>query len=190
MFLGVIIKPTWNRWYKNFIFGSFYLLELHELCILQYLPWAPPIVFNNVQQTDYLVYEEGLLIPTRVCFSFKCCLFIPVHFHTTPELQTYKDSMPWKRFLHYWPFVKETAVTDGLPSQRASCSDVFVVMRLKKFSQKQTSCGWPETPWRPCDISLLWSPFIVVFTQKVLNYSPYMIIQSWSKQKHHSTRLN
>ena len=60
--------------------------------------------------------------------------------------------MIWKRFLHYWPFVrKKTLVIGGLPSQRASntcCGALLFSLFANRQLNKQWNFRWFETPWR------------------------------------------
>ena len=64
------------------------------------------------------------------------------------SLDTCDGIMPWKWFLHCWPFVCEEnhPVTGGFPSQRASNAGLwcFFCASLNKLLNKQSSYWWFE----------------------------------------------
>ena len=65
-----------------------------------------------------------------------------------------RSYITWKHFPYYWPFVRLTYwVVGGFPSQM-TCNThfwLFAAGMIKKLLNKQSSCGWVETPWSLCD---------------------------------------
>ena len=64
---------------------------------------------------------------------------------------------PWKRFLHYWPFVRRIhrSPVDSPHKEPVMLSFyVYFVARLNKLFCKQSNCGWFDVPWHQCDVTL------------------------------------
>ena len=55
----------------------------------------------------------------------------------------------WKRFPHYWPFVRGFHQS-SVDSPTKNLDDSFNVS-IDKLFNKQSSCRWFETPWRHCN---------------------------------------
>ena len=64
----------------------------------------------------------------------------------------HNDVMTWKRFPHYWLFVKGP-VTNGFLSQGTVMRNFDV--SLNEPLNKQSSCRWFETPIRICDVMVM-----------------------------------
>ena len=58
------------------------------------------------------------------------------------------DIIIWERLPRYWP-------TSDQSSQRTRRFDVFFDVSLNKPLNKQSSCRWFETQWRPCDVIVI-----------------------------------
>ena len=66
------------------------------------------------------------------------------------------DVMPWKRFLHYLPFVKENDRSPVVTLTKGLGALVFLhVVSLNKLVNKQSICLWTGEPWLSCDITVM-----------------------------------
>ena len=73
---------------------------------------------------------------------------------TRPQwVKTDHDVMTWKRFPHYWPFVRgihQSVV--GYPQRGPINAELHVLflVSLTKLLNKQCSCWWFDKPWCSC----------------------------------------
>ena len=71
-----------------------------------------------------------------------------------PKTGTMQNNvMTWKRFPHYWPFLRGILRS---PSQGASNAELwcFYFVISRELLNEQLSCQQFETPWRSCDANL------------------------------------
>ena len=68
----------------------------------------------------------------------------------------HEDSMTWKNFLHYWPFVWGIHWSLDFPHKGLVIQsfDVSFVLSLNKLLNKQSGCCGFETPWHLYDVTV------------------------------------
>ena len=84
----------------------------------------------------------------------------------------YMMIISWKCFPHYWPFIGESLIDSGFPSQRASNTELYIFIELNKLLNNQSSCQWFE--------KLCWSYNVTNVTNDVM---PYCSISDQSPPK-------
>ena len=70
-------------------------------------------------------------------------------------------------------------VTGGFPSQKDCYAKRLVFGSINELLNKQSSCRWFETPWRACDVTVMYE------TRQAENYLWLSIIQVQSRDPCH-----
>ena len=64
----------------------------------------------------------------------------------------------WKRYRHYWPFVRGICMSPVVSPHKWPCTEVwfFAVVNPNKLLNKESSYCWFGTPGRSCDVNVLY----------------------------------
>ena len=108
--------------------------------------------------------------------------------HSVDRVEAHEAMMTWKRFQHYWPFVRGTNLSSvDSPHKRPV---LIFLCNPGHIVEWTSSCLWLPTPWRTCDITLIYCWFLValwsVASQISERFSPskLILIYSFSPSPH------